>query len=412
VKISRLHDDFIGASSICAFFMPRYLWTSEYRCRDSNNRRCHVSCLRRHQLTVGLTTSPKQGCVEADYGRIGIIMARCRGSWLSIRRGDPVAQLGIASVIMISTMLSMFTNGASAGTSSVKWSPPVQIGSKSSSATQVNYSVSCPSSTFCVSVNGDGKVSYYRNGEWSKPQSLALGGSIDSVSCSSKTFCVAVAAGMAASFNGHVWSSATHFGPSGDGYKVSCTSPTFCAAVGANFLAGKPGALLSYNGHSWRTYQTTSTGTVNDRLLSVSCSTPQFCIATNFDGQILSFNGSSWTPRHVAAPKFLISVSCTASKFCMAVTTTGVATTFQSGEWSRPGLIPKFTSAGAYSVSCVSPSECSVIGLSGAVTRWQSGKWSRPLTLFPGGYVSGVDISCSTGSNCVAVNDRGLSSRR
>src|ERR1035437_2614084 len=114
---------------------------------------------------------------------------------------------------MISTMLSMFTNGASASTSLEKWSPPVLIGSKGSSATQVDYSVSCPSSTFCVSVNGDGQVLYYRSGVWSSPQSLALGGSIDSVSCSNKAFCVAVAAGKVAMYNGHVWSFAAHIGP-------------------------------------------------------------------------------------------------------------------------------------------------------------------------------------------------------
>jgi hypothetical protein len=367
-----------------------------------------------HPLTVGLAMSPKQECadVDGDGGRIGGVMAQFLGSWLSIRRGDSVARLVIASVIMMSSMLSMFPSGASAATSLDKWSPPVLIGSNGSSATQVSYSVSCPTSTFCVSVNGDGQVSYYRSGVWSTPQSLALGGSIDSVSCSSKTFCVAVAAGKAAVYNGHVWSSAAHIGSAGDAYKVSCPTSTFCAAVGANGIAGKPSALVTFNGHSWTTYKTTSTGTLNDRLLSVSCSTPQFCMATNFDGQILAFNGTRWTPSRVSGPKSMISVSCTASRFCMAVTTIGDSTTFHSGTWSSPKLIPAFKNAGAYSVSCVSAAECSVIGLSGAVAMWISGRWSSPLTVFPGGYVAGVAISCSAGGNCVAVNDKGMSASR
>ena len=323
-----------------------------------------------------------------------------------------MTRLGIASVIMMSTMLSMFTSGASAATSLDKWSPPVLIGSKGSSPTQVNYSVSCPSSTFCVSVNGDGQVFYYRSGVWSSPQSLALGGSIDSVSCTSKVFCVAVGAGKAAVYNGHVWSSAAPMGPAGDEYKVSCPTSTFCAAVGANGIPGKPSALVTFNGHSWTRYKSTSTGTLNDRLLSVSCSTSQFCVATNFDGQILAFNGTRWTPSHVSGPKWLISVSCAGSRFCMAVTTTGNSTTFHNGSWSPPKLIPAFKSAGAYSVSCVSAAECSVIGLSGALTTWTSGRWSSPLTVFRGGYVAGVAISCSTGRNCVAVNDRGMSASR
>ena len=355
-----------------------------------------------------------QGCADVDGegAWIGRVMAKLLGSRHSTRRGDSVARLGIASVIVISSMLLMFSSGASAAKPLDKWSPPVLIGSKGSSAAQVNYSVSCPSSTFCVSVNGDGQVSYYRSGVWSSPQPLAMGGSIDSVSCSSKAFCVAVAAGKAAVYNGHVWSFAAPMAPAGDGYKVSCPTSTFCAAVGANDIAGKPSALVTFNGHSWTTYKTTSTGTLNDRLLSVSCSTPTFCMSTNLDGQILAFNGLRWTPSRGSAPKGLISVSCAASRFCMAVTINGESTMFQSGSWLPPKLIPAFKSAGAYSVSCVSEAECSVIGLSGAVTTWISGRWSSPLTVFRGGYVSGVAISCSTANNCVAVNDKGMSASR
>ncbi len=370
-----------------------------------------LSC---HPLTVTLAMSPKQECadVDDDGGWIGRVMAQFLGGCFLLRRGDSMTRLGITSVIMMSIMLSMSSSGASAATSLNKWSPPVLIGSKGSSATQVNYSVSCPSSTFCVSVNGDGQVSYYRSGVWSSPQSLAMGGSIDSVSCSSKTFCVAVASGKAAVYNGHVWTSAVSMGPRGDTYKVSCPTSTFCAAVGANGLPGKLSALVTFNGHSWTTYKTTTTGVLKDRLLSVSCSTPQFCMATNFDGQILTFNGKKWTPTHGTAPKGLISVSCTASKFCMAVTITGESTTFHSGSWSPPIPITAFKSAGAYSVSCVSAAECSVIGLSGAVTTWISGRWSSPFTVFHGGYVAGVAISCFVGGTCVAVNDRGMSASR
>jgi hypothetical protein len=315
-------------------------------------------------------------------------------------------------VIVLSSMLIVFPDGASAITPPNKWTSPVSIGAKGSSATQVDYSVSCPTSTFCVSVNGDGQVLYYRSGVWSLPRSLALGGSINSVSCSSTTFCVAVAQGQASVYNGHRWSSAVHFGPTGDTYKVSCPLPTFCAAVGASENPGGPSALVTFNGHSWTPYKSTSTGKVDNRLLSVSCSTPQFCMATNFDGQILSFNGLRWTPRHSPAPKFLISISCTRSKYCMAVTTAGQSMTFQSGTWRTSKTIPAFKSAFAYAVSCASETECSVIGLGGAVTTWSSGRWSTPFIVFPGGVVAGVGISCSTKTFCVAVNDKGMTASR
>lgn len=339
-------------------------------------------------------------------------MAQLHEALVSMRRGKFFARFGIASVMIISGLWSMSTIEASAATSLAKWSPPVFIGSKGSSGTQVNYAVTCTSSTFCVSVNGDGQVLYDRNGVWSTPQSLAMGGSIEAVSCSSTKFCLAVAAGKAATYNGHDWSSVTHIGPTDDIYSVSCPKQTFCAADGANGIAGKPSSLMTFNGHSWTSYKITSTGTLLDRLLSVSCSTPEFCMATNFDGQILSFNGTKWTQSHSAAPKYLISVSCTSSRFCMAVTTTGHEVMFQGGSWSMPKLIPGFKSDGAYSVSCISAAQCSVIGLSGAETTFTSGRWSSPTTVFPGGYAAGVAISCSTGDHCVAVNDRGMSASR
>jgi hypothetical protein len=339
-------------------------------------------------------------------------MAQFLGKRTGIRRGGSLSRALIASVIVLSSVLLTFPNGANAATSPSKWSSPILIGSKGSSATQVDYSISCPSSTFCVSVNGDGQVLYLRSGVWATPQSLAMGGSINSVSCSSKTFCVAVAEGKASVYNGHTWSSAVRYGPAGDTYKISCPRPTFCASVGANGIPGGPSAVEIFNGHSWTTYKTASTRTANDRLLSVSCSTSQFCMATNFDGQILSFNGVRWSPSHSSAPKFLISVSCTSPKYCMAVSTSGQTMTFQSGRWSLPKPIPAYKSAFAYTVSCPSEAECSVIGLGGEVTTYSLGKWSSPSTVFPGGFVAGVDISCPTARNCVAVNDKGMSASR
>ena len=341
-----------------------------------------------------------------------MVMTQFRELCLTARRGHPMARLGVAGLILVSTAFSIFTLGASASTSLPKWSSPVLIGSKGSSNSQVDYSVSCPTSTFCVSVNGDGQVLYDRRGVWSSPHYLALGGSIDSVSCSSAKFCVAIASGEAAVYNGHIWSSATRMGPAGDTYRVSCPVPIFCAAVGASGVPGKPSSLMTFNGRSWSKFNTTATGSVDDRLLGVSCSNPHFCMVTNYDGQVLSFNGSRWTPSHSPAAKSLISVSCATSQFCMAVTINGEAMTFHSQKWSRLTDVPAFKSAGAYSVSCGSATECSVIGLSGAVATWISGRWSSPSTVFPGGYGAGVAISCSSGSDCVAVNDGGFSASR
>ena len=325
-----------------------------------------------------------------------------------MRRGNHLPRLGIFSTVAM-LVLSMNTSGASAASSSHKWSVPVFIGTRGSSSTQVKYSISCPSTTFCAAVDGNGQVHFRRSGVWSSPQTLAVGGSIDTISCSSKSFCVAIGSGNAALFNGRVWSTEVLIGPAGDTYQVSCPTSTFCAAIGANGIPGKKSALLTFNGHSWTTYKTSSTGGLKDRLLGVSCATTRFCMAANFDGEILGFNGSGWSPGHVSGPGGLISVSCPTSRFCMVVTDTGVSMKYQNGKWSAPETITSFTSAGPYSVSCVSSTWCSVMGLSGSAVTWIAGRWSTPSTVFSGGYQAGVAISCSAADNCVAVSDRGMS---
>jgi hypothetical protein len=329
----------------------------------------------------------------------------------TLRRKESIVWRGLASTALLSTMVLALTSSASAAPSSKGWSEAVQIGSKDASSGQVSYSVSCPTSTFCVSVNGDGQVLYDRSGVWSSPNPLMLGGSIDSVSCSSINFCVAVASGRAAAYGGESWKSTPRMGPAEDDYQVSCPTSTFCAAVGANGVPGKPSALVTFNGRSWTDYKTAASSSSNDRLLSVSCVTAGFCIATNVDGQILAFNGSQWIANRSSGTKGLISVSCASSRFCMAVTISGESTTFDGKDWTRATPIPSFANGLAYAVSCASPSECSVIGLSGSVTTWKLGRWSTPQRVFSR-ESAGVAISCSKGDNCVAVTDRGLSAHR
>src|SRR5664280_410244 len=63
----------------------------------------------------------------------------------------------------------------------------------------------------------------------------------------------------------------------------------------------------------------------NPDLTSVSCATPTFCVAVDWAGNALAYNGTSWSsPVQVDPnPRFgqdiLTSVSCPTSTFCRAV---------------------------------------------------------------------------------------------
>jgi len=331
------------------------------------------------------------------------------GSWFSVRPLKPVARLSTTIAVTVLALGLLTPNLSSAASSVNEWSHPVSIGSTTTSASQVGYSVSCASASFCVAVNGNGQVSYRDSGNWTAPASLSVGGSIDAVSCSSSTFCVALAGRNATVYNGHRWSKARKISPAGYTFKISCPTSTFCAAVGASGIPGMKSAIVTFNGHSWTSYRTSTTGATNDRLLGVSCSSSRFCVATNFDGQILTFDGTQWSANRTTGPTGLISVSCTAARFCMAVSISGGSMTSHSGTWTAAKPITAFNKAAAYSVSCATATNCSVVGLSGVATTWTSGRWSTPSIVFPGGYVAGVSTSCFAKGHCVAVNDKGMS---
>jgi hypothetical protein len=327
----------------------------------------------------------------------------------TVRPHSTGALLRILVTLMTLATLFAFVENAGAATNVSKWSTPIRVDPGGTANNQTAYSVSCPTTAFCLVTGGNGHVVYRRSGNWSSPQAVQAGGTFDSVSCRSATFCVAVTSGQAVTYNGHSWSKAQKVGPEAT-YKISCPTTSFCAAVGASGMLGKPSTIATFNGHSWSSKQTSTTGTLDDRLMDVSCATSTFCVAVNFDGQILTFNGAKWAPSRVTGPKGLISVSCATQEFCMAMTDSGLSITFHGKGWSPSAIIPKFASAFAYSVSCASSTACVAIGLTGAAISWNAGRWSKPVTVFPGEPVAGVAVACSPSNVCVAVNDQGRSS--
>lgn len=243
----------------------------------------------------------------------------------------------------------------------------------------------------------------WSHGRWSSPQAAYGGGTLDSISCPTVSFCVAMSSGgNAVTYDGRAWSQPVRVGPPAS-YEVSCPTTSFFAAVGANGMAGGPSTIAILEHGTWSSQTSTSDGAM-DRLLGVSCPSVSMCVAVNFDGHVLNFNGRRWSATTGIIVKGLDSVSCSSSVFCMAVTSTGAFLTLAHGSWSKAGTIPGFRSQFARSLSCSSSGSCDVFGLSGTVARWRAGKWSKPLTVFPGGYTT---VSCASPRHCVAVNSRG-----
>ncbi len=321
--------------------------------------------------------------------------------------GKPLGLLGV-TLALFSACVGTLGGVAAATPTAGTWSKPEAIEVRERSSVSV---VSCPSTTFCATVDSNGYVHFWKNGAWLAPQYLNAGGSLTSISCTSTTFCVAVSVGgEAMAYNGRTWHSVGSAGPAEGGYQISCATARFCVATGASGLPGKPSWLAVYNGHSWTSQKTVSTGKMNDRVLDVSCATTSHCVAVNWDGKILIYDGSRWATLSKVGPSGLISVSCPSVSFCLAVSDRGSSIVIRGNTWTDATKIPSLAAAFVYSVSCASTKECVAIGLDGHAAPWHAGHWSKAHTVFVGQFFSGVSVSCAPHQQCLAIDSKDQSS--
>ncbi|MCL4448303.1 MAG: IPT/TIG domain-containing protein [Actinobacteria bacterium] len=254
---------------------------------------------------------------------------------------------------------------ASAASSGTSWSAPTTIDTTISPSNSLN-SVSCPSATFCVAVDGNGNALTYNGTSWSSPTNIDGTNQLHSVSCVSASFCMAVGGGNVLTYNGTSWSAPTNIDGTNWLYSVSCVSTSFCMAVDSN------GNALTYNGTSW-----TSSQIGTNSIGSVSCVSTSFCAAVG-GVNALTYNGTSWsTPNYIDVPGFS-SVSCVSTSFCVAVDGRGNALTYNGTSWSAPASIDGTNSLS--SVSCVSASFCAAVDWGGNALTYGSGSFVPAIT--------------------------------
>jgi serine/threonine protein kinase len=181
---------------------------------------------------------------------------------------------------------------------------------------------------------------------------------------------------------------------------VDCAAPSLCAAVD-NF-----GDLLTYNGRSW------SAPTTTDGIIfgGVSCPSVSFCEAVGWEvgsgGYVVTLDGRSWGVPQKLDPGFkLHSVSCVSASFC-AVGASVDAFTYLDGVWSAPQIVDPAdkNGSGIGSVSCVSVSFCLAVDAKGNALVYDNGAWPSPRAI-DGVLLDGV--SCVSQSFCVVVGANG-----
>jgi hypothetical protein len=194
-----------------------------------------------------------------------------------------------------------------------------------------------------------------------------------------------------------IWSNVdSNIGP----LSVTCPTTSFCAANDTQ------GDVVTYDGTSWSAprYVDTSGGYMN----SVSCATSsksKFCAGVDNQGYVVTFNGSSWSQPNLIDPNGdgLMRVSCANVTFCVAVDANGSALMFNGTSWSLQSNIDP--SAGLlWAVSCPTSTFCAALDLAGNVVMYDGSSWSPPVNVDPTGGIQGGTISCPTSSFC-AVSD-------
>ncbi len=264
----------------------------------------------------------------------------------------------------------------------------------------VLQSVSCPVPGFCITVGrvtgsggGASPVSEVWNGTtWRMGGAVGAGGSsvLNAVSCVSATFCIAVGTSSQQTTAGGVRTVITHplierwggggwsvvpaapLTTRGQLSSVSCTSPDFCIALGTARLNGSntTPVAVRWTGTGFRLI--TALGLAPNQK-NISCSSVAWCMTagTTAHGPHRAvsqrWNGHSWKTFAVGQPGVLYGVSCTSNKACTAVGSSGrgsFAADWNGVSWRLTALPSgrSWTSSAMASVDCTPAGRCTAAG--------------------------------------------------
>lgn len=270
-----------------------------------------------------------------------------------------------------------------------------------------------------------------------------------SVSCPSTTFCLSVGSSRATSnatsadiylstWNGSAWSSVPSTGFPVGYYpnQVSCATSTFCAITGPAFNFPETAHLLVWNGS---TVSSVALPASVKRLNSVACPTTQFCMAVGMSTDTparslaLKWDGSTWSQESgsVFASDFdqeMKDIDCASTGRCVVVTRKNIngsggstaevlERTAVAGTWSVPtGRTDGFTELTNIDCQSGDLGICSAKGVqsngSGGVLVYDLGSQNSRWTDFagpivPSGMMSNgvttIDLSCVSSTQCVLV---------
>ena len=131
---------------------------------------------------------------------------------------------------------------------------------------------------------------------------------LEAVSCVSAQFCVAVAWDRSYVYDGTSGRKATACARPG---QLSLTTLA-CAFDNALFRHGRRLALLPVRRRRWKSF------TLDPyEITALACAGPTFCVASDYRGGVMTFDGTRWSQPQGVDSTGLQSISCPSSTFCV-----------------------------------------------------------------------------------------------
>lgn len=231
----------------------------------------------------------------------------------------------------------------------------------------VMNAVSCaPTTRFCMFVDDNGGAFTYNNGTFSAVATPDLGVSLDGVSCPISGFCMAIDHNNEVfKYSGGAWDTGTPLPISGGdsatgSVNVSCATNTSCVALVATD-GGEHYYTWDGNTNMW-TEASSKFDPSASQVVSLTCTSISFCLATDNIAQTAVFDGSTWSaPQPVSAtnsPTLLYS-SCAGTN-CVALDFNDNAYSSSNGlTWTPGGNIHAGTLvSGITAVACATATLC------------------------------------------------------
>ena len=352
-------------------------------------------------------------CVAVDNS--GDAFSYDGSSWsgpTTVSAGDDLADVSCATAEFCVTLDDA---GNAFSKTGLLWSPPIPLNA---------VSVSCPVIDYCMVVARSGAVLVFNGTTWLTTK--YVGSQPEAVSCVSASFCGIAGtvgeSGAASVYDGTAWSTVTSTGGSSP-RALSCVSSTFCVGFDDGTVYSGSQSF-AYNGTFWS--ESPSVIDANGVLDSLSCASSTFCVAGDEAGDVVAYDGKSWSaPELIDKGRGVTSISCASAKFCMAVDNSGNALIFgssgspssSSGPASPTSLwqFKTIASSNPEDVSCSDPNFCMVVGQYPTGTQqftesWNGSAWTSeevPLS----STLNSRDIltadSCVSAQFCMAVSNDG-----